>query len=243
LLLGTPGVGKTLLGLHFLLQGIQQEEPSLLVSFQESQAHLLRLTAPFGLGSQVQAALQPGGGLTLLHLPALKLQVDLVAEQVLASLEQTRARRLVIDGVAALEQALQRAREAERLEEWLMALLMALQQRGVTSLLTKEIPQLLATRPDLPAEPLAVLADNVLLAQQLSFEGQVHRVLSALKMRYSAFDPTGRLFRVVTPAGLEVLPLDQETFRLLAHVRDPGWGLSWSGQQPSAPRSTAQEEP
>ena len=243
LLLGTPGVGKTLLGLHFLVQGFRQDEPALLVSFQETQAHLLRLVAPFVLAPQLQAALQPEGGLTLLHLPALKLQVDVVAEQLFARLEQTRARRLVIDGVAALEQALQRAGEAERLEEWLTALLLAFEQRGVTTLLTKKIPHLLATKLDLPAEPLTTLADNVLVAQPVSWEGQLHRVLSVLKMRYSSFDGRGRAFQIVAPAGLEVLPRSQETNRLLAIVENPAWAFSGSVSQPPASRGRTQEEP
>ncbi|HEU5369529.1 MAG TPA: ATPase domain-containing protein [Ktedonobacterales bacterium] len=242
LLLGTPGVGKTLLSLHFLLDGIKQGEPALLLSFQETQAQLLRLTAPFILGPQVQAALQPGGGLTLLHVPALKLQVDVVAEQLFAGLEQTRARRLVIDGIAALEQALQRAGETERLEEWLTALLIALQQRGVTALLTRETIRFLGPTADFPADPLTILAENVLLCQQVSFEGQLHRVLAPLKMRYAAFDPAGRAFRIVAPTGLEVLSLDEGTLRLLASMRDPAWAFAWSGQRPPAPRSTAQEE-
>ncbi len=238
LLLGTPGVGKTLLGVHFLLQGIQQGESALLVSFQETQAQLLRLTAPFVLSEQMQAALQPTGGLTLLHLPALKLQVDVVAEQVLASLDQTRAQRLVIDGVAALEQALWRAGEFERLEEWLTALCMALRQRGVTALLTREVSQFVTMTP---ADLLAILAENVLLCQQVSFEGQYHRVLRVLKMRYSAFDPVGRAFQIVAPAGLEVLPLGQDTRRLLASVPDLVV-LSGLGSRPSLARLMAQEE-
>ncbi len=242
LLLGSPGVGKTLLGLHFLLQGIQQGEPALLLSFRETQAHLLRLTAPFVMAPQVQAALQPEGGLTLLQMPALKLQVDVVAERLLDSLERTGAQRLVIDGVTALEQALQRAGEAERLEEWLTALLIALQQRGVTAVMTRETPQLLAATLDLPADPLAVLADNLLLCQQVSFQEQLSRVLVVLKMRYSAFEREGREFRVVAPIGLEVLPPEEHTLRLLAGVRTAAGGWPFPGQVPQHPRRAEQED-
>lgn len=56
------------------------------------------------------------------------------------------------------------------------------------------------------------------------------------------FDPRGRAFRIVAPACLEVLPLDEGTPRLLASMRDPAWAFTWSGQRPPAPRSMAQEE-
>jgi circadian clock protein KaiC len=242
LLMGTPGVGKTLLGLQFLLQGAQHGEPALLLSFQKSQAHLLRLTAPFDMGPHLVATLQPEGGLTLLYQMALKLQADVIAERLLASLERTGAQRLVIDDIDALAKALQRAGEAERLEEWLTALLIALQQRNVTTLMISEIPQYLEAAQDVPPAPLVVLADNVLLAQQVSFEGQLRRVLSVLKMRYSAFDTGGREFRIAAPAGLEVLAPDQNTLRLLASARDPVRGLPLTGQFPERHVPMGQEE-
>jgi circadian clock protein KaiC len=220
LVLGPTGVGKTLLGLHFLLQGVQRAEPTLLLSFRETRQALLRLSAPFALAPQVQAALQPAGGLTLLEQPALKVQVDAVAERLFASLEETHARRLVIDGAAVLEQALHRAGQTERMEEWLTALLMALQQRGVTTLLIRDTPELLGSAQGFLADPLALLADNVLLCQQVSFEGQLRRVLSVLTMRYSDFDTGGREFRIVAPAGLDVLPPSQTTLSLLGSARD-----------------------
>jgi circadian clock protein KaiC len=243
LLLGTAGVGKTLLGLHFLLEGIERGEPGLLVSFQETQARLLRLTSPFALGPRLREALQPERGLILLYLPALKLQADVVAEQMLATLERAEARRLVIDGVAVLEQAHARAGEAERAGEWLTALLIALQQRGITSVMTREIPQLFAAGTSFAAGPLAALSDNVLLCQQISLEGQFSRVFSVAKMRFSAFDPEGRAFRIVAPAGVEVLPLDQDTRRFLACTHDPDGAFSRTGPPSQATHATSQEEP
>ncbi len=240
-LLGTTGVGKTLLGLSFLLHGVQHSEPTLLVSLRETLAQVRRLTAPFALAPQLQAALQPDGGLHFLHAPALKLQADVFAEQLFARLDQFQVQRLVLDDVEAVEQALKRAGEDERLDEWWMALLMGLQQRGVTSLLTKGFPQALATGLDVPADPLTVLADNVLVAQQIVLDGQFHRVLAPLKMRYSPFDRSGRLFAVMAPAGLEVFPLDNDALQLLAQI---GYGNgARSEQSSSAQRTAAKEEP
>ena len=46
---GTPGLGKTLLGLHFLTEGARQHEPGLFVGFTESAVQLRDKASTFGL--------------------------------------------------------------------------------------------------------------------------------------------------------------------------------------------------
>ncbi|MFL7811882.1 MAG: RAD55 family ATPase, partial [Anaerolineae bacterium] len=48
LVAGSAGTGKTLLGLHFLLEGIRREEPGLLITFQETPSMLRAFSRSFG---------------------------------------------------------------------------------------------------------------------------------------------------------------------------------------------------
>ncbi len=72
-------------------------------------------------------------------------------------------------------------------------------------LVIKETPKLVTTELDFSTDALSVLAENVLLLQQLAYRGRLHRVLSVLKMRFSQHDYTLREFLIVPNEGIRVL--------------------------------------
>jgi circadian clock protein KaiC len=212
ILAGNPGTGKTLLGLCFALAGVAAGEPVVYVSLRESEAELLRATAAYALGPRLRAALAPAGGLTLLRMAPVELDPDVVAGRLLAALDAGRARRLVLDGAAELEAAVSDGGDPRRLRNYLAALSEALRARGVSALILKESARLVAPELDAPADELSVLADNVLLLQQMLLRGRVRRVLTVVKVRYSAHDVHLREFQIVPPAGLRVLaPIESDS--------------------------------
>jgi circadian clock protein KaiC len=205
LALGSLGTGKTLLGLHFALAGVAAGEPVVYLSLREGRAELLRAAAPFALGPRLRAALEDGGGLTLRRLAPVELNPDVVADVLLRALDDGGARRLVIDGVGELEEAVLDGGDPRRLRNYLAALVEMLRARGVTALLLKEARRLVALQVEAETDDTAVVVDNVLLLQQLSRDGRLRRVLSAPKVRFSAHDERVRDFEIAPPAGIRVL--------------------------------------
>lgn len=205
LLAGSLGTGKTLLALHFALAGVRAGERVVYLGFRESREQLLQAAAEFRIGPELERALHPGGGLTLLEVPPFKIDADILGDRLLAELDQTGAQRLVVDSIAELERAIRRSPDPNRLEDYLAALLHAMRRRRVTGLLVKETDKALAATLDFSADPLSLLAENVLLLQQLPFRGRLYRILSILKLRFSAHDATLREFRVAAPEGVTVL--------------------------------------
>ena len=106
----------------------------------------------------------------------------------------------------------------DALEACLAALLRALPVRQVTSLLVKETDKLIAPTLDFSADPLSVLAENVILLHQVPFEGELHRVLSIPKVRLSAHDTALRDFRIAAPRGLEVLGFSESQAGVLEGI-------------------------
>ena len=209
---GNPGTGKTLLGLCFALAGVAAREPVVYVSLRESAAELRRATAGFDLGPRLRAALDPQGGLTLLRVAPVELDPDVVAGRLLDALDAGRARRLVLDGAAELEAAVADGGDPRRLRNYLAALSEALRARGVTALILKESARLVAPELEAPADELSVLADNVLLLQRMLLRDRVRRVLTVVKVRYSAHDVHLREFEIVPPLGLRVLaPIESDS--------------------------------
>ena len=205
---GAPGAGKTLLGLHFALAGVEAGEPTVYLSFREGDAELRRLAAPFALGRRLGAALA-SGGLTLRRLAPVELDPDVAADVLLRALDERRARRLVIDGIGELEEAVADGGDPRRPRNYAAALAEALRERGVTAVLIKEARRLVAEALAADSDDIGSIADNVLLTQQVAIGGRLRRVLSAPKARYSARDDRFRVFEIAPPAGIRVLgPLD-----------------------------------
>lgn len=208
LIAGSSGTGKTLLALSFILAGIRRGEPALYLGLREQLDQLLAKADAFAMGNELRDALRPEGGLTLIRLPAIQLNADIVADLLLREIDRTGARRVAVDSVFELEHAVRNSQQPQRLLDFLSALLEALHRREVTMVFTRETEKALSATLDFSGEPLSVLAENVIWLQQVVYQRDVFRVLSVLKMRLSAHDFSLREFRIAAPQGIEVFDSD-----------------------------------
>lgn len=204
-LAGSLGTGKTLLALHFALAGVRAGEPVVFVGFGENMRQLVEKADVFALGPTLRAALTPGGGLTLLRWDAVDLNPNIVADRILRALDAAGARRLVVDSVLELERAVIESSDVGRVDGYMAALVKAVRMRRVSALFVRETRRVIAEDIQYAADELSVLAENVLLQQHVSYRAQLHRVLSVIKMRFSAHDVTLREYSIAPPAGLRVL--------------------------------------
>src|SRR5215211_5834312 len=92
LLLGTPGAGKTLLGLHFLAEGARRGEPGLIAAFNETGPALAATAERAGVDLRPHLA---SGLVRVLWRPPLERSPDEWAWQLLAAVDAQGARRLV----------------------------------------------------------------------------------------------------------------------------------------------------
>ncbi len=204
MVMGSLGTGKTLLGLHFALEGTRQGEPTVFLGFRESYHQLLLKTYPFVLGQALRAALAPEGPLTLLRWPPVELNADTLANELLETLDRTNAKRLVVDSITELERAAMESGDPRRVENYMAAMVEALHRRKVTALFIREIPSS-GVNPDFSSEPVAILAENMLVLRQEELQGRLRRVLFVQKMRFSAHDATiVREFTIQAPEGIRV---------------------------------------
>jgi circadian clock protein KaiC len=218
LLVGRIGTGKSLLGLNFALAGIRRGESALIVGFRESPGELVRKVEPFAFGAEFRAALS-SGSLTLLRLAPVELDPDRLTARILDLLDRTGAQRLVVDSVSEVERAVTE-QDPGRLSGYLAALVEALRSRNVTSLFIKESHQTWPGNIDFADDPLAVLAENVLLTRQVEQRTRQYRILSVLKMSFSAYDPSLREFVITAPDGIRVLAMREADYVVLTEVAE-----------------------
>jgi circadian clock protein KaiC len=118
----------------------------------------------------------------------------------MARVDSGRVRRLVIDSARELERTL----DSVRASDFLSALVARLRARGVTTVLTREIPKSVSTELDFSETAASVLAENVVLLRHLEYHGQLHRVVSVVNMRFSDHDRGLREF-TITDRGITML--------------------------------------
>lgn len=190
LVLGTPGAGKTLLGLHFLAEGARRGEAGLIATFHET-APALASTAE-GAGMDLRPHLN-SGLVQVMWRPPLELAPDEWAWQLIAAIDEHRPRRLVIDAFSDLVPLFA---IPERRTFFTPALANQLRDRGVTALINLEIDTFAAPHLISPVENVSASVDNAILLRTVELASSLRRMLSILKARQTGFDPTIREFTI-----------------------------------------------
>lgn len=197
-LLGAPGAGKTVLGLHFLSQGAKVGQPGLYFGFFETPPRLIEKAQHLGIDFEGHVK---SGAIELQWQPPLENHMDALAAKLL---ERIRAHngarlRLFVDGVSGFRAA---AAYPDRMGRFLSALSHQLRVLDVTSCFTEEAG-LLRPEIELPIDELAAYSENIILLRYVELRSQLYRLLSVMKMRESAYDPAIREF-TITRHGIQV---------------------------------------
>jgi circadian clock protein KaiC len=215
LVAGSPGTGKTLLGLHLLAEGARRGEAGVYVGFLESADQLRAKARTFGIDL---AGAEERGRVRLLIYPGYDIDADRVAEDLCADVEARQVRRLVVDSAIELERAIF---TDERKPNFLAALVDYVRGRGMTGYLALDVPKIIGPELDLTGSPLAVFAENLILLRQTELRGAMHRILTVLKMRFSDYDPTIVQYAIRAGAGIEVIGPAPAAEGLLTGVARP----------------------
>jgi circadian clock protein KaiC len=201
LIAGASGVGKTLMGLHFLYAGAGAGENGVLATLQENRVQLNRIVAGFGWSLD-------SGGVEVLNRSPVDLYLDEWVYELLELIERTKAKRVVIDSLGDLLLA---ATDQLRFREYMYSLLQRFSRNGVACLMTLELPELFRTTR-IGEFGMSHLSDNVVLLQHVLHGGELRRGLAVIKTRASEHDARIREFRI-TPDGIVLgEPFAEQTF-------------------------------
>ena len=198
LVAGGAGTGKTLLSLHFVVAGITAGEPALYVTFQETPEHLKNIARGFGwdLGRYIDRGL-----LKILYTSPVEMGVDEHTESIKDAIAAVGARRVVIDSLMDIEIA---TPDKVRYKDYVYSLVSDFRGRGITSMLTNEIPELFGPL-QLSAHGISFVSDNVILLRYVEIGSVLRRGVSILKMRGHEHDKTVCEFEI-SKDGLRILP-------------------------------------
>jgi circadian clock protein KaiC len=182
LVCGPSGVGKTLMGLQFIVSGAAAGETGVFATFEENRAQLNRAVRGFGWSLDRE-------GVYVLDRAPVDVYIDEWVYELLDLVESVGAKRVVVDSLSDLWLTV---KDERHFREWAYSLTTHFSRSGVSLLMTLEVPELFdPTR--ISQHGVSQLSDNVLLLQYLREGDRLQRSLTVLKTRASLHGP------VITP--------------------------------------------
>jgi circadian clock protein KaiC len=195
-LLGNPGVGKTLMGLHFIYEGLQRGEHCLIVGFYESPPRLLEKARSIGIDLRTYF---DSGALQIVWHPPLEVLVDSLAQSVLRNVAQRSVSRVLIDGIDGLREIVM---HEGRSRSFLAALVNELRVRNATTFFTQELPYFGQTSTQ--NEPSAsMLFENIILMRYVEINGINRRQIGVLKLRENSYDAANHIL-LISDKGMSI---------------------------------------
>lgn len=178
LVAGPSGVGKTLMGMHWVFAGARAGEQVMIASFQENPSQLEQILAGFGWSLHED-------GVHLFYRSAVDLYIDEWMSLLLERVEQHGIRRILVDSISDLEPV---AADRMRFREFAYSFIQRCTRAGVSVMFTMELGELFEVQR-LGHEAQSHLADNVVLLQYVLDGATLRRALTILKSRGTRHDP------------------------------------------------------
>ena len=192
LVVGPTGSGKSMLATEFLAAGAANGEPGVIALFERHPSQMM---------NERLAMLVEAGQVRLLSLRALDQPADEVLHELLALIEATGARRVVLDSLTGFELSMA-PDDRDDLREALYRMTTMLSAKGITVLMTSELEDRF---DELRFSPYgsAVLMDVVVMQRYVEAQSELRTVISVIKVRGSRHSRQIRSFEI-TDAGIAI---------------------------------------
>ncbi|WP_171183176.1 ATPase domain-containing protein [Alienimonas chondri] len=197
MLAGGSGTGKTLIGLQFIVAAAARGERSVIAGFQENPNHLEQVAAGFGWDL---AGLKRKGLLEHLYRSPVEIQPDRHFHAIREAIDRGDTKLLLVDSMKDIEAG---TADADRYRDFLYSMVMAIKGKGVTLLLTNEIPELFGPF-QFSEYGISFITDAILVLRYVELGGSMTRALSVMKLRGSRHSKEIREFEI-NDEGLHLL--------------------------------------
>ncbi|MGZ5547813.1 MAG: ATPase domain-containing protein [Nitrososphaeraceae archaeon] len=180
LIAGNPGTGKTVLTTHFLYAGLTKNENGIYVSFTEADYSFYNNTDRFGMKFREFAKQNKFSFIDFSAVTQDGIQDAL--EEVLATIKETHAKRIVIDSFSAIFQAFVNPNDARIVLHVVLGKM--LRAEGVTTMVIGEVP---IGSASIGAGIEEFVADGIIKLEH-GFTNASPIILKVIKMRTTLID-------------------------------------------------------
>jgi circadian clock protein KaiC len=198
---GISGVGKSVMGLHFVAEGARRGEKSLTLSLDEQVPQLLRNAATIGM--DLQAPIE-SGVLRLYYDPPQEIEVDYHFHKIEKIVEEFKPKRVVIDSLSTYGSAM--GTQGRTFRDFFHALVALMKEHQIAAVYNHENPEMLGMSSMMGDFHMSSLVDNIILMNWIELGDSFRLGLTVAKMRGN---PVGRITHeceVLNGQGMRVLP-------------------------------------
>jgi circadian clock protein KaiC len=195
---GPAGSGKTTIGIHFIAEGVSRGEPGVMAIFEETVPKYLAQAGGFGVDLQKMI---DEGQVEMVYIRPLDLSVDETLYAIQSAVERVGARRVVIDSISAMENALAPTFKQDYAES-LYRLIGALTGVGISIMMTVEIT---TSYDELQFTPhsISFLTHDIIMLRYFELDGQLRSLVTIIKTRGRKHSTEIRAFEI-TSEGIKV---------------------------------------
>lgn len=198
LLSGSAGIGKSTMGLQFLIEGCQRGEPGLYIALEEGPAQIIEAAEAFGLPLRQAVA---DGLAEVAFLPRDRVLPSQLLSILGDKIQKQNARRVVFDSVTHLASE---GLSADELRQLLYALMTRFKALGATVVLTLESSNMYSSE-QVTDRRFSPVADNLIALRYARLPGEIRPTIMVVKTRGSAHD-YGTYFYTVERGGARIGP-------------------------------------
>lgn len=199
-MVGISGVGKSVMGLQYLAEGVRRGERGMMLSLDEQVPQILRNAASLGLDFQADI---DGGLLRVEYDAPQEIEVDVHFHQLEALVKEFKPRRVVIDSLSTYASNL--GAEGRIFRDFFHALVALMKEHQIAAVYNHENPEMLGMASMMGGFPLSSLVDNILLMNWVELGDAFRLGLTVAKMRANPVDRTTRECEI-RGDGMHVLP-------------------------------------
>ncbi len=197
LVVGGTGAGKTLLGLQFIIAGLKQGEPGVIVLLEEHEDRLICEVSGFGwhLKNSIDQGL-----LRIIYSDLHNISPDEHNLIIKSCIEEIGAKRLLLDNIFKLESAIPNRLE---LKNHIKLFTDFLKHKGITVMLTNEVSG--SFNPgQMPDVSISSIVDAIILLHFIDEQSRFDHGISIPKLRCSGHDMSIRKY-IIGNSGIEII--------------------------------------
>jgi circadian clock protein KaiC len=198
---GISGVGKSVMALQYLAEGIRLGERSLMLTLDEQVPQVLRNAASIGI--ELQPAID-NGLVTVVYDPPQEIEVDHHFHKIEQLMETFKPKRVVLDSLSTYGSTL--GTDGRMFRDFFHALVALMKEHQVAAVYNNENPQLLGMSSMMGNFAMSSLVDNIILMNWIELGDTFRLGLTVAKMRANPCVRATHECEVVNGHGMRVLP-------------------------------------
>jgi circadian clock protein KaiC len=201
LMVGVSGVGKTIMGLQYLRDGVQRGERGVIISLDEPPAQMIRNAVKIGfdLRGAVDAGL-----VRLWFEPPQEIEIDRHFSQIEDTIAEFKPHRAVIDSLSTYESNI--GSVARDYRDFFHAVVVLMKEYQVTTVYNHENPEVLGISSMMGESSCSSLMDNIIMMNWVELGDTFRHALTIAKLRANPTNHTTHECEIVDGEGMRVLP-------------------------------------